>query len=98
MYLNPVVFEKSGTMRIVLHVIIVLLKLKRKQFRNIPMNLEGIFREVYHIKIRRHNVSKENFDFSLIVDDCESSDGQKRHQYINAKETKTETEPETIQK
>jgi hypothetical protein len=93
-------FEKSGTMRIVLHVIIVLLKLKRKQFGNIPMNLKGIIREMYHINIRRHNMpsDKNNFDFSLIVDDCESSDGQKRHQYINAKETKTETVPETIQK
>lgn len=33
--------------------------------------------------------NEKDFDFSLIVDDCESSDGQKRHQYFTAKENET---------
>lgn len=41
---------------------------------------------------------KTDFDFSLIVSDTESSDGQSRYQHINNKETKTKTEPETTQK
>lgn len=95
MFLNPVSVQQSKTIRIILHVMVILLKLKRKQFKNIPCNIQGIFRELKH-KPGGNMDNTQEFDFSLIVDDCESSDGQKRHQYFETKET--EPEPETIQK
>ncbi len=40
--------------------------------------------------------AKQDFDFSLIVDDVESSDGQSRHVYGKAHQTaKKETAEET---
>jgi hypothetical protein len=90
--------EKSGTIRVMLHIIIVMLKLKRKKFKDIPINIQGIIRELRH-KQRRYVMSNEkDFDFSLIVNDCESSDGQKRHQYFTAEENESKAKPETIQK
>jgi len=97
MYLNPVMVEKSSVIRIVLHIITVMLKLKRKKFKDIPLNIKGIVRELKH-KRRSVMPNEKDFDFSLIVEDCESSDGQKRHQYFTAKENESKAKPEIIQK
>ena len=93
MYLNPVMIERSSAIRIVLHITIALFKLKRKKFRDIHLNIQGIIRELKHTQQQRRFIMPENtkdFDFSLIINDVESSDGQTRHQYFEANETETE--------